>query len=288
MTNARGVKSDGWVRLPNWLIDDADLTLHEMAVYVVLLRFRDHKTGRCFPGMTTIADCARVSRDTVKRTIPLLEAKGLIRVTKRREGTRNLPNIYDVALAAETPEFIWATSRRGQRIPKRRRSEHLPNNADDESGCSELDGGCSEHTNLGAPSTSNKTYLNKTHEQTVTPAFVESASEAFSFDSPEEDTATEGQVAYLKDLAIHLGYASGGGIPNDVQLERWRKLTRVDATKQIRGYLKALGRPDDIYYPQLGDPEYAALSDAGKEFAESAGDPSSVWDYMQPRQEENA
>ncbi|AKV86386.1 hypothetical protein AKG07_08815 [Microbacterium sp. CGR1] len=271
--------TDGWVRVPNWLIDDSDLSSHELAVYIVLLRFRDHKTGTCFPGMATIADCARVSRDTVKRTIPLLEQRGLIRVTKRKVGTKNLPNVYEVAVAKEKPAHIWETSKRGRRIPKRskgRRSEHLPKGVNDESGRSEHLGGRSEHSGVGAPSASNKTYENKIHEQAVTPTFSEGGYDDFSFDASEGDGATEKQVAYLKDLAIHLGYETGGGVPNDLQLQRWRKLTRDEADNQIRGYLKALGRPDEIVYPQAGDPSFHALSTAGKHFAESAGDPASV------------
>lgn len=273
------VTTDGFVRLPNWLIDDSSLSLHEMAVYTVLLRFRDHKTGKCYPGMATIADCARVSRDTVKRTIPTLEAKGMIRVTRRREGTKNLPNVYEVALAAENPEFVWEKSQRGQRIPKRskgRRSQHPPREAGSKGRRSEHPGSVLGASAVGAPSTSNKTYKNKNQEQAVTPTLSESGSDQFTFDASGENGATENQVAYLKDLAIHLGYESGGGVPNDLQIQRWRKLTRDEADAQIRGYLKALGRPDEILYPQAGDPAFQALSTKGKHFAQSAGDPASV------------
>ncbi len=119
----------------------------------------------------------------------------------------------------------------------------------------------------------------KTKEEDITHVFDEAVSEAFSFDLLDLNGATEKQVAYLKDLAIHIGYQSGGGIPNETQLQRWRKLTREEADKLIAGYKKALGRPDDIYYPEPGDPEYDALSTAGQEFAESGGDPGSVWEY---------
>lgn len=274
--------TDGFVRLPNWLIDDSDLTLQELAVYIVLLRFRDHKTGKCFPGMATIADCARVSRETVKRIIPKLEAKGMIKVTKRKQGTKNLPNLYEVALAAETPEFIWTISQRGRRIPKRtpRRPETPSTEGEEGSRHSETPPRHSETPGVGTPSASNKTHKNKTYGQASTPTFVESGcvQDQFTFDG-EKDQATDKQVAYLKDLAIHLGYQTGGGVPDEVQMQRWRKFTRDEATQQIRGYLKALGRPDEIYYPQAGDPEYAALSSAGKEFAESAGMPDSVFEY---------
>lgn len=271
--------TDGFVRLPNWLIDDSDLSAHELLVYTVLLRFRNPKTGKCFPGMTTIADMARISRDSVKRTIPKLEAKGMIKVTKQKDGTRNLPNVYDVALANETPEFIWASSMRGRRVPRRRRSEHPPLEEVPVGRCSEHPPRRSEHPGVGAGSASKKTKGTRSNEQAVTPTFGESGHEWFSFDQTEDDRATEQQVAYLKDLAIHLGYETGGGIPNDLQMQRWRKLTRAEADKQIRGYKKALGAPDSIYYPDAGTPEYDALTTAGKEFADTAGQPDSVWAY---------
>lgn len=274
--------TEGFVRLPNWLIDDSDLSWNELAVYIVLLRFRDPKTGECFPGMTTIADRARISRKTVERVIPKLEARQMIRVKRRSTLTLNTPNVYTVALADETPKFIWEKSARGRRVPKHPRkkkttdTESVGADAQEEPTDTE-----SVPTDVESPPPQTqgrpkKIQEKKIHQQAVTPSFSESGSDLFSFDGSQEGHATERQVAYLNDLAIHLGYETGGGIPNDVQIKRWQKLTRDEADKQIRGYLRALGRPDEIYYPQAGDPEYQALSATGKRFAESAGDPASV------------
>ncbi|MGF6824004.1 DNA-binding transcriptional MocR family regulator [Microbacterium sp. ZKA21] len=272
--------TDGFVRLPNWLIDDADLTLHELAVYIVLVRFRDPKTGTCFPGMTTIADRARISRKSVERAIPKLEARGMIRVRRRSTLTENKPNVYEVALANETPAEIWTTSKRGRRVPKRPRptdwesvgTEVDPSPTDSQSVPTD-----SESVPPQTPSRPKKIQKKKIQQQALTQP-QERPSEAgdqFSFDG-EEDRASEKQVAYLKDLATHLSYGSQGGTPDEAQIQRWHKLTRADATQQIRGYLKALGRPDDIYYPDYGTPEYNALSPAGKDFADTAGMPDSV------------
>ena len=71
-------RTDGFVKIPNWLIDDSDFSLYELAVYVVLLRFRDPKTGTCFPGMTTIADRARISRKSVERALKLMVPRRLL------------------------------------------------------------------------------------------------------------------------------------------------------------------------------------------------------------------
>ncbi|QNA92693.1 MULTISPECIES: helix-turn-helix domain-containing protein [unclassified Microbacterium] len=274
-------KTDGFVRLPNWLIDDADLSAHELIVYIVLLRFRNQKTGKCYPGMSTIADCARISRRSVMRAIEGLEQRQMVKVERRSTIKDNKPNIYTVALANEAPDRIWETSARGRRIPKRvtSDSESLIEAAIDQPGDSESPASDKAGPTPVTRSHPNKTYKNQIHEQAVTPAFEEVGSDRFTFSDAQHDEATEKQVAYLKDLAIHLNYATGGGIPNDLQLQRWRNLTRDEADQRIRGYLKELGRPDDMYYPQAGDPEFFALTDAGKAFAESAGQPDSVFEY---------
>lgn len=269
------VTTDGFVRLPNWLIDDSDLTLHELAVYIVLLRFRHHKTGKCHPGMTTIADCARISKRSVIRAIEGLESRQMIQVDRRSTITDNKPNIYTVAVATESPEQVWLTSARGRRVPKRAPSDSESPGRDARPAPSDSESLASDKTGPHpvTPSHPNKTYKNKNQGQAVTPA---SGSNHFTFESSGDDGATEQQVAYLKDLAIHLGYETGGGVPNDLQVQRWRKLNREEADTQIRGYLKALGKPDEILYPQAGDPAFQALSTKGKHFAQSAGDPASV------------
>lgn len=292
-------QTDGWTRVPNWLIDDSDLSLQELGVYIVLLRHRDHKTGTCFPGITTIADKARVSRETVKRVIPKLEERGMVRVERRSSIRENKPNLYHVALATETPAFIWADSSRGQRRPKRQLSdesrqklsdaarkrktvpggsEFLGTDTDTETGASEPPASGSECPPPVAPSAPKKIQRKKIHEQASTHALPSASENRFSFDV-DDHRATEKQIVYLKDLATHLSYGQTGGTPDEAQVQRWRKFTRAEATAQIRGYLKALGRPDEIDYPEYGTPEYEALSAAGKEFADTAGMPESVWDY---------
>ena len=274
--------TDGWVRVPNWLIDDSDLGRDELAVYIVLLRFRDPKTGTCFPGMTTIADRARMSRKSVERAIPKLEARQMIRVERRSSIKENKSNMYTVALAHETPKFIWETSARGRRIPKRHRttdSESVPAEEDGSPTDTQSVPTDSESLPPQTPSRPKKIQAKQIHQQAVTPTFEESGSNHFTFDAPGKELATDNQVAYLKDLAIHLGYETGGGIPSDIQIQRWKKLTLDEAHTQIRGYLKALGKPDDIYYPATGTPEFQALSPAGRQFADTAGDPASVWSY---------
>lgn len=277
--------SEQFVKLSHAVIDHADLDAHELLVYIVLLRYRNPKTGQCFPGLQTIADAARMSRKTASRTVAKLEDRGLIKVERvKAVGSKtNESNTYTVGLLPEDPMKYLGRSAKGQRVPKRvlsRDSESLPSAEDAPSRDSESLRRDSESLGVGTPSLTKKINLKKINEEDVTHAFGESTFENVSFDSSDEDPATEKQVEYLRDLAIHQGYEAGYGVmPDDLALARWRKLTRREAHDLIRAYLKNLGRPDEIYYPEYGTPQYEALSPAGKEFADSAGMPDSVWGY---------
>lgn len=295
---------DPFVKLPHAVIDHADLDLYEFAVYIVLLRFRDPKTKRCFPGMSTIADAARMSVKTASKTIRRLEERNLIRVERAKAlGARtNASNQYVVGDLPTDPQEVLANSVKGKRKPRRALSEEsrarlsaaarkrgsaseaVPLENNDESyaqgTASEAVRSASEALGVVPPRHTKKNHIKKNHEEDTTPAFKESRFENVSFDPSEELFATEEQVMYLKDLVIHQGYESGyETIPEEEHLARWRQMTRREAHDLIREYLKSLGRPDEIYYPEYGTPEYEALSPAGQAFAESAGMPDSVFDY---------
>lgn len=239
--------TDGFVRLPNWLIDDSDLTLHELAVYIVLLRYRDPKNGKCFPGMTTIADRARVSRETVKRIIPRLQQKQMIKVTKRREGTKNLPNVYEVAVPSEAPEFIWTTSQRGRRIPKRGRHSETPpaggvprgRHSETPPRHSETLPRHSETPGVGTPSAPNKIQRTRSttqnHEQALRQE-QELPPERFTFNV--EEKATKKQLSYLSDLYIFLTER----IPEQRTRDGWGALNSTEASELIRTYWGQLDR----------------------------------------------
>lgn len=276
--------TEQFVKLPHAVIDHADLDAHELLVYIVLLRFRNPKTGTCFPGLQTIADAARMSRKTASRTVSKLEERGIIKVERvKAVGSKtNKSNKYAVGVLPEDPMKYLGHSAKGQRVPRRvlsKDSESLPSEGDSSSRDSESLRRDSESLRVGTPSLTKKIKMKKSNEEDVTHTFNESAFDHVSFDDLEADIATDQQVAYIKDLATHLSYGSSNGTPSDLHVKRWQRLTRGQADDQIRAYLKELGRPDDRYYPQLGDPEYAALSPAGQSFADSSGMPDSVAIY---------
>jgi len=71
---------------PFFIVDNVVLELGlkavELALYVAILRYVNHKTNIAFPSAETLAKAAGMKRATVLRTIPKLEEKGLIKVIR--------------------------------------------------------------------------------------------------------------------------------------------------------------------------------------------------------------
>jgi len=74
------------------------------AVYMLLTRFANHKTGQCDPSLKTIATTLGISPPTAKKALDTLEAAGLITITYRPRASSNRKvnetNIYTL-LAVE-------------------------------------------------------------------------------------------------------------------------------------------------------------------------------------------
>lgn len=245
-------RTDGFVRIPNWLLDHSDLSAHELLVYVVLLRFRDHKTGKCHPGMTTIADLTRISRRAVMRAIDGLEGRHMIEVERRSTITENKPNVYTVALATETPEHIWASSARGRRVPKRRLTSDWESPASD-----------SESPTPVTRSHPNKNQKNKNHEQALRSENEFPPRSEFIFGV--EDKATAKQIAYLADLYIFLT----GRIPEDRTRDGWANLDTTAASDLITTYWGQLDRGRGGNWASPVDATHSAwrgLSPRGKQW----------------------
>ncbi|GIG54541.1 helix-turn-helix domain-containing protein [Demequina activiva] len=74
---------------------ESDLDHHELVVYIALLTHRSD-AGEAWPSRTTLARESKVSLDSVKRTLRKLEARGLIEITRRKNGKQNASNLYRV------------------------------------------------------------------------------------------------------------------------------------------------------------------------------------------------
>jgi DNA-binding Lrp family transcriptional regulator len=258
--------------VPNWAIEHSSLTKHELLVYIVLLKYCDRATMKCRPGFRTIGDEARVSRDTVKRTIKSLEVHGIIKVERRRVNGRNLANVYTVgrfepgspsAKGTRAPQRrvgAWSTHV-GAGSAERRRSEHLelePENKTQEldvvrrDASKQLDDEIEEEATISVGAASllegvNEHELSKTREQV-------------SFDV----RASREQIDLLTDLCIQ----SGEQLPTPDEIEAWQEMTATRASELINLYRQKMGRGIDYLGPfDEDDPGFTLLTDQGKKWA---------------------
>lgn len=274
----------GFTRVPNALIDHADLTAHELLVYIVLLRHADPKSGTCYPGLSTIADEARCSRETVKRIIPKLERRGVISVQRSYNvGTKtNQTNVYTVRKFKEDQREWWADSVKGRRRPKRakgRHSETLPAEESAKGRHSETLGRHSETLGVGTPSASKKTQEKKTQEEAMRHTLASAREMNDVIAEEEDDNATDKQVAYLRDLAIIHGHEHGAGIPDDLTTARWRRLTRTEASDLIRNYWDEIDRGRSGNWSGIteNDDAFAYLSATAQQWIIDGADPRELW-----------
>src|SRR5690606_35804072 len=105
------------------------------------------KTGRCWPGMSTIADAARISVNSARRAVKVLEGYGIINVDRVKSvGSKtNEPNMYSVGLLSGDPVHYLGRSAKGTRKPRRELSDdsraRLSEAAKKKSSASEVVGG---------------------------------------------------------------------------------------------------------------------------------------------------
>ena len=91
----------------NAIIDDfgPKIGAHGVAVYHALNRFADRQTGECWPKIKKIGAKLRLSESSVKRTLHVLKAVGLITIEPRwsedGDRTSNLYTLIPVARVAE-------------------------------------------------------------------------------------------------------------------------------------------------------------------------------------------
>lgn len=121
MTTERRTERKAFTMVPDWLVE-SDLSLHDYVVLLVLMK-HGRATGRCTPGFAVIARQARVSRDTVMRSLRSLEERGLIEIERRRVGTKNLPNEY--TLHVDRAQVVAPSD-----YPEGGRSQHLVAHSD--------------------------------------------------------------------------------------------------------------------------------------------------------------
>jgi len=84
----------GFTQIPNYVLDDAELTYGSKHVYALLLSYA-WQEGSCFPGQTGIAKKMGCSVRMIQRFLDELTDRGLIRVKRQGLGKTNLYYIED-------------------------------------------------------------------------------------------------------------------------------------------------------------------------------------------------
>ena len=77
-----------------------ELPMAQKIVLMSLAHRHNAETGRCDPSMDCIASDCGMSKDTAKRAVRELEAKGMLAVRHRQSGPISLPNQYEFPAAA--------------------------------------------------------------------------------------------------------------------------------------------------------------------------------------------
>lgn len=258
--------------IPDWLVESSAISLHDYAVLIVLMKHG--RTGECRPGFATIGREARVSRDTVKRSLRSLEARGLIEIKRRRVGTKNLPNLYTLHVE---PSRVGAHSTH----PEHARTSNGV-------GADGTQVGAHSTQGVGADSTPNETPYNETHERNSRvhrdathddADDIDDVSAIESGDAPSvgvvESRRTDAQVSLLSDLHIFATRRT----PSTRTIETFRRLTNAECTETISTYWRQIdghGRGPAYDGPEPGDRTYEHLSARGQQWADVALLPSEM------------
>lgn len=213
--------------------------------------------------VATIGREARVSRDTVKRSLRSLEARGLIEIERRRVGTKNLPNLYTLHVERAR---VGADSTH----PEHRRTASKV-------GAHSTQVGAQSAQGVGAESTPNDSPYNETPERDSRvhrDAKHDEADDVIDTDDIDCGDASSGspgrtdaQVSLLSDLHI----LAKGWVPASFWFDWVRSLTNDEFTKSKNGYLHELdegGRGKDRDWPEQGDGAYEHLTARGKHWAD--------------------
>ena len=86
----------GWTGVPNFILENSEITAGAKLTYAMLLKYA-RELDQCFPGQERLAKDMGNGRRTIVRYITELEQAGLVTVVRRGQGK---PNLYTVHIKA--------------------------------------------------------------------------------------------------------------------------------------------------------------------------------------------
>jgi hypothetical protein len=93
-----------FVIMPWAVLDDENLTAHDVLVYATIARYADVNTGVAWPSRKTVADQARCDIKTVDRSVTRLVDAGFLEKHKRRSeaGESNIYVVHEIVAHQQT------------------------------------------------------------------------------------------------------------------------------------------------------------------------------------------
>jgi len=122
-----------------WLAFDSPLAASDRLVLCVLCQWVNRERGDCFPSIGSIAGCAKLSENTVRKSLTALERAGALKIERGRRDRAGdcAPNLYTVlgfdpprvggGTAIQTPPPLQSGYRGGIRSVKRVLQSTAPN-----------------------------------------------------------------------------------------------------------------------------------------------------------------
>lgn len=84
---------------------ESDLTAHARLVCLVLLQYRNRKTGLCYPSQLTLSRATALCENTVRRAVSELQEKGYLDIEKKRlSGNKYTSNLYHFGITPSCGE----------------------------------------------------------------------------------------------------------------------------------------------------------------------------------------
>lgn len=250
--------------IPNWVIRDSVLTGNEVLVLMALWS-RANKHREAWPSRRQLATDSHMSEATVKRTVSMLQDRGLttIQVRPRGDGT-NLSNLYAV------PLLPWQRPQPGQpyahlvRTVVKLQGEGVTVNPP---------GGQADPVEGVTVTWEEDPCEENPGEENVRPKLPFGREQDIYESNAPEVKATPDQVSLIRDLYIH----HHNLIPDSRDMDKIRALSLERAAETIGAYYRVVGRNGGYEGPEEGTPEYDALSDTGKTLADNGMVPDDHW-----------